>query len=472
MGLGYHNPLSNRVKKSVIKRFVSTESYALLRLFTAAILLALAMQSAQAQPILKEYKGRYINGSSFPAEAEYTFYQGKQGEEIRHGSFNYQVRETNGSDKYSQSVRGRYADGLKDGTWTYRVSVREYQELNSPDFLTGNIILVASYSKGRPQGRWEYTFSMKSRQEIVENGVRKPGRFTPTRKIRMVVNFNQGIMIDSVIISDTHGTSIFGVFDAAGFYHQDWIFLTDSTEEIFAYDHGVLIRHSYRMLSSEKFEVEEDLVLNVKKLQKLREALPGGKTALSRLAFTPDTICLFDNPNHQVRRLIIDRLYSDKDFLYRYIPGDLNFIFDESRKQFRINMKGGYTIEFLVKLTAEEQSRMARIKVLRGDIVELNSRTALLVQGKTLAPNHRSSVDLIAYNATLADGYLCVANNIAQAEEVTEGISSAKNCRLFTKVNETCGKATTKTQAFDAMINDLQNMKLASAKYYNLLRQN
>ncbi|WP_214161782.1 hypothetical protein [Litoribacter ruber] len=120
------------------------------------------------------YEGEYTYNNE-DGTAVFSFYEGRDGEIIIDGSFNFSKRTIDTVDRTvlnKLNVIGRYIENQKDGVWrydneTHRVELRDVVDFEViTDLESEDYELTAEYQKGILQGTWQYRENKFERNRI------------------------------------------------------------------------------------------------------------------------------------------------------------------------------------------------------------------------------------------------------------------------------------------------------------------
>ena len=140
---------------------------------------------------LKTFDGLFPNGKSQQGNATYKYYEDPETREyLKQGPFNYSFVGKGDYVGFNQTITGNYSKGLKDGTWTYKISMVDYNI--GSYYHTGTITLVSNYKNGLADGTWTEKFSDKARKKYIQYGKYYWGDFEPTQTFSAILNFKAG----------------------------------------------------------------------------------------------------------------------------------------------------------------------------------------------------------------------------------------------------------------------------------------
>ena len=178
-----------------------------------SILFYLINISISYSQTLKPFSGPYNSGKNQKGTATYKYYEDtKTREYLKQGPFKFKFI---GKEDYvglTQIISGNYDKGLKNGTWTYKITMKDYK-LGSY-YHTGSISLVSHYKNGKADGNWSEVYKDKTRQKLFSFGDYYWSEYTSQGDFSASMNFKNGLIADEVDIKDV-------MFKAKGSYDQN-----------------------------------------------------------------------------------------------------------------------------------------------------------------------------------------------------------------------------------------------------------
>jgi hypothetical protein len=249
------------------------------------------------------FEGPFVNGMPFKATARYNYFLDQKGQQIKHGSFRYIVKEKTSDTRLMHNFSGNYSKGLKSGQWEYIIKSKDYIVDNQGFTESAEIQMMASYSEGLPDGKWTFSANITKRKKVVVDSKEQWVNFQVVKHIYIIANFKQGVLVDSLIIHDLkNGDSLYAFADENGFM-QSLIFKKNgkiSSDQL--YEKGILISNN---------NVENKEFHMIKKN-------PNG-------SYFFDTLSLLKSPDFQIFTYLKDNFFNKAYFLYERIEGDAVF---------------------------------------------------------------------------------------------------------------------------------------------------
>ncbi|MCF8297610.1 MAG: hypothetical protein K9J13_08730 [Saprospiraceae bacterium] len=419
--------------------------------------------STDAQKLLK-YSGKYDNGMAVPGEADYTYYKEENTfKQIKQGRFRYTVKSKANDYRFNQSFIGNYHNDLKDGEWSYRINARDYFKNKDDYYSTGSISLVSKYKQGMPQGRWEFNSALKNRKRLSNGSKIEWDRYLAEETVKIIVNFNNGLLVDSVKILTNYGYELQGVFDKNGMCDKTWIYIEKETKTITEYSHG--LKKSQKVISTKDNKEISNLVYTDD--MKMHSQFVTQKS--KDFAFEVDTFTMLRNHKDFMVSMIYNNIFNDDYFLYRYVPGDLIYYFEAPK--FVSKLKGAYILYFDNKITNSQINRLSDLDKLEKKIIDINSKAQKISKSKTLSEDANNKVSVIYINAKNAKMYTCHASFIVNEMDIKKGIEKAKvNCERKYNVKVEIPNFKSKNEAIEYFIKTLEDILVASERNYEAIK--
>ena len=284
----------------------------------------------------ERFNGEFFNGDKIKGTASYTFYRDDNNKQIKEGTFRYSAREKNDKYRYSHSISGNYKKGLKNDKWTYNYSSKDYKQDNDGYFYSINVELNSQYNNGYPSGKWLYSSKIVKYKKILKKGKYKKTNLVDVKDLSIIINWNKNKLVDSLIINNKIGESIYVIMNDEGIMNGEFYFL-DEQKEFWYYENGILknkgidtnIIDNKEYASYNKIDNQEAEVKKIK------------KSLLSRDG------CL-------ISKYINDEIYNHEYTLYRYIGGDNIIKTDNKTNKLKIVYKGLYYYKLRPILTKRE----------------------------------------------------------------------------------------------------------------------
>jgi hypothetical protein len=163
---------------------------------------------------LKPFSGEFPSGKSQSGNATYSFYENPDTHEyVKQGLFKYTFVGKGDYKGYNQTITGSFDKGLKNGLWSYNISMLDF---GTDNYFTGTVTLVASYKNGYADGNWKMIRSYKSRQKLYSYPSYYWGPFSALKTMNVSMNFKNGSIVGNVSINDA-----FAKFKATGNYDNN-----------------------------------------------------------------------------------------------------------------------------------------------------------------------------------------------------------------------------------------------------------
>lgn len=296
-----------------------------LKLFVLSVLLFLTTSSS-AQTLIS-FDGLFPNGKSQQGKATYKYYEDPQTREyVKQGAFNYSFIGQDDESGLTQNITGNYSKGLKDGTWTYKISMTDY--LIGNYYHTGVITLVSNYKNGYADGNWTENFRDKVRQKFRQGGQLIWGQYEPMATFTASMNFKEGKIVGEVDINDNTFRAK-GIYDQNSFAEGTWKidkleinqFLEITYKDFYMVDFtgrnaaGEILDGS-TALYPEKAAYDYQRFKDVKAMS-IEERENAGCIL--------DTFCREKNFATKYIKEYFQNMMSADWFLYKYIKGDLTY---------------------------------------------------------------------------------------------------------------------------------------------------
>ncbi|NSW46439.1 MAG: hypothetical protein HPY79_11555 [Bacteroidales bacterium] len=266
------------------------------KIFTIAILVLAVNAWGQT---LKTFNGPFNDGKLPGGTAVYTYYiDSKTNEPVKHGQFKYTLIGSGKYKGYDQTITGDFENGLRNGTWSYKITMTDFG--NSNPYFTGTVTLIANYKNGYANGNWKEVRSYKQRNKTY-NGW---GPFDPVKTLAIDLNFDNGYLVGSVFINDEFKNfKATGSFDKNSYYTGNWIVNNAGW--------GKFSDITYKDLTIYDNEEKYNKYMDVRKMTVSEREEAG---------FRIDTAC----GANEIKDYF-PKLFSVDYFLYNFIEGDLSF---------------------------------------------------------------------------------------------------------------------------------------------------
>jgi len=298
------------------------------KLFT--ILITVLSLNAFGQT-LKTFNGAFNDGKTQNGIAVYTYYENPETHEyLKQGSFKYTF-DGKGDDYigYNQTITGSFEKGLKNGTWTYTITMADYW--SNKAYYTGTVSLVANYKNGYADGNWKEVRSYKPRAKYLQYGKYIWDAFGPVKTMTINMNFKNNYLVGAVSINDEFANfKATGTYDNNSFSIGTWIIndmnYNNNSELIykdnFLYESIMRSNIGAVKEGTTKYQAGYDDYMKAKSMTAAERKESG---------LSIDTTCGAILPIQEY----FPKLFSVEYFLYTFIGGDLSFV---------ENFKGGCQI--------------------------------------------------------------------------------------------------------------------------------
>ncbi len=289
-----------------------------------SILMTVLSLSAYCQT-LKTFNGTFNDGKLQNGTAVYTYYEDPNTHEyLKQGAFKYTFTGKGDYQGYDQTITGNFEKGLKNGTWTYTITMADFG--NNNPYYTGTVSLVANYKNGYADGNWKEVRSYKTRKKYLQYGKYTWDAFGAVKTMTINMNFKNGYLAGAVSINDE-----FANFKATGTYDNNslcigtWI-INDmgwGKNRELIYKDNFLYEFIARSNSgaveegTTKYQTGYDNYIKAKAMT----ATEREEAGLSIDTACGGTLCAATNNIQEY----FPKLFSVDYFLYEFIGGDLSF---------------------------------------------------------------------------------------------------------------------------------------------------
>jgi hypothetical protein len=268
---------------------------------------------------LKTYNGAFTDGKSQNGNAVYTYYEDPETHEyLKQGIFKYSFAGKGDYKGYNQTISGSFDKGLKNGLWSYTISMVDFG--NRGDYSTGTVTLVANYKNGYANGNWKEVRSIKTRRWNYYNWT----PFGPLKTMNISMNFKDGSIVGNVNINDGFAkfkvtgnydnnslcTGTWMIDDLGWGKHRELIYKDNFLYEFIARDNNGKV-----LDGTTKYQTDYDNLFKAKALSpKERE-----EAGISLDTACGSELCAATNNIKEY----FNQLLLNEVFLYDYIGGDL-----------------------------------------------------------------------------------------------------------------------------------------------------
>ncbi len=381
-----------------------------------------AISIANAQKV-ERYEGTFPNDQHEQATANYSFYKdAKTGQKVKHGSFRYSVRIKSPEKRLYRNVTGEYVDGWKNGLWTYSYNTKDYNTNNDGYFYTYNVVLEANYDNGWPQGEWNYKAFVKRRKSIRSNGRAKWEPYEIVQDIKIKLNYNHGVLVDSLWIHDAKGKSIDFLMNKQGFLIGE--------------------QHVTSKVGQLNSRFEDGFRLdppNAPSSNNSRyEYYKKHKSALREAGAKLDTTSLFDKNPCVISQTLGEHVFNNSFFNYRYIDGDRIISFVGSRKKMKVDYKGLFMRSLSIIISADEQALIQLIYRFYSDAKNKAAQCARQYKASNNDASLRQKMNQAKQYEKKLKSYTCNVQAFKRnlsPEEISMGIKSCGSDVIINKEN-------------------------------------
>ncbi len=230
-----------------------------------ALVLVVCSFLSYGQQVKTYVNKNYETSCGVPGTLTYSYYEGSNGDYVKHGKYSVNASETRpkywsstlkeyvtSSTKYSATAN--FKDGWLDGTLTVTVTNTESTASKKGTSISS---LTANFKDGMPHGAWRMT------------------RTTDGKKTYSIsANFSNGVLVGSFALNDY----LKGQFDDDGFYTGKWIGKNGRSENEYNFINGVYVALYERkdgkvIWSSPENDEEKELYKKFAERQMTREEL-------------------------------------------------------------------------------------------------------------------------------------------------------------------------------------------------------
>lgn len=399
---------------------------------------------------LETFEGIFPTTLSTIGDAKYSYYTDpKTNKKIKQGNFIYKLRLVKGFSKLDQDIKGIYKNGLKEGVWVFKTTLRDYNE-SGEEYNTGTILLNANYSQGIPYGKWIVTISKKSRKVLsVDNGQTKWSKFAPSIYKQISFSIFDGCFVDSLIIT-TENYKLIGRLNTSGFFDGEWLSeIPNKEQQIEWYDNGFLLKSERKRIPDyDLIDTINNYIVfenRVQFINKIKDSLPA---TLGNLSFKLDTTSLIANNKNKIIQILNENVFLNPYFLFKDIDGDKVDLSD---------LKGLYKVSVTNNITNEEKMKLNQITDYSTKIQQINIDINKYIQGKTLFDEVENVIKLINYYKKVGDKYKCYTDQLMIVEDISQGkLLVSKYCKSTVVLTEPIPDFKTRKEILDFFVTDLK----------------
>ena len=273
------------------------------------------------------FNGLFPNGKSQQGNATYKYYEDPETREfLKQGPFTYTFVGKGEHAGFNQTITGSYNKGLKNGTWTYKISMIDYKI--GSYYHTGTISMVSNYKNGLADGNWTEKFTDKARKKYIQYGKYYWNNFEPTQTFITIMNFKSGKIVGNVNITDVNFKAK-GAYDDNSYTIGTWkINLIDKNQNLeITYKDNYMIDFTGRNSAGEILDGSTALYPKEAAEDFKRYSDVKAMTAKKReeAGFVLDTFCNNKNVATKYIKDYFGNMMSNDWFLYKYTKGDFTF---------------------------------------------------------------------------------------------------------------------------------------------------
>ena len=273
------------------------------------------------------FNGLFPNGKSQQGNATYKYYEDPETREfLKQGPFTYTFVGKGEHAGFNQTITGSYNKGLKNGTWTYKISMIDYKI--GSYYHTGTISMVSNYKNGLADGNWTEKFTDKARKKYIQYGKYYWNNFEPTETFTTIMNFKSGKIVGKVNITDVNFKAN-GAYDDNSYTIGTWkINLIDKNQNLeITYKDNYMIDFTGRNSAGEILDGSTALYPKEAAEDFKRYSDVKAMTAKKReeAGFILDTFCNNKNVATKYIKDYFGNMMSNDWFLYKYTKGDFTF---------------------------------------------------------------------------------------------------------------------------------------------------
>lgn len=376
--------------------------------------------SIYGQKVLR-YEGSYPNDKHETATANYSYYKdSKTGKNIKQGSFRYVVKIKSPDKRLYRNVTGEYQKGWKNGIWTYSYSTKDYNIKNDGYFYTISVNLEAYYENGWPHGEWNYTSFIKRRKGVRSQGKTKWAPYEIVENQRIRLNYEKGLLIDSLWIRNSFGKSIFVQMDSKGFLINDFKIEGGGQDMQNSYKQGFQI-------SAKDQTTKTALMADFNYYNKHSHNLKSAGAIL-------DTVSLFSRKDCIISKVLNGQVYNNSYFNFRHIDGDRQIRFSGSRNNMNVGYKGLYIRKLGINISSNEQAIIQDIYGFRAKIIQQYNQCNKAYRNSNSDPVLRKKVSSLKNSKVKMDAYFCQLQTYKTVLVPSQIVLKSSSCNSDAKI--------------------------------------
>lgn len=408
-------------------------------------LLILSLLAIFAKPSFgqkpKTYEGAFQNGIPAKGMARYSYYLDKRGNKIKQGSFRYLVKEKTHEYRLTHNFQGEYDKGLKNGVWEYTVKSKDYGSDEQGYATSSEIVLKASYKHGIPEGRWTYSALISKRKKIkTKDG--KGDKWTEpkiVKDVNIIVNFKDGVLVDSLKIEDRLKGTIDILCDDKGMLDGDFVIKLNGKNVVYKFKEGFSASKPDGSAVSD-YEYFLKTKSNPKK------------------GYVTDTLSFFANKNCLVAKYLNDNVFNNDYFLYNYIEGDKIFTRNGRGRILSVNYKGLYYKRLKAVMSKEESKLVDDIWYYENEVRTIENKLKYSLKKMPSNKSLKQSLERVGQLHKEIKSYTCIA---AACKEFV------KPDEIKLKAEKKCGKSYILNKGVSSKEELLEKLVKASKSAYD-----
>ncbi len=410
-----------------------------MRYFLILVTLIYTFSSLYSQKT-QRYSGDFYNGMKIKGKASYSYYYDNN-KKVKNGSFRYSAREKNETWRYSSSITGNYKSNLRNGKWLFNIESKDYEKSRDGYYYNISTTLKANYIDGKPNGKWYFkTIKSKHKKEKKQNHWRNVGD-TIIENIVIKLNWNKGILTDSLVIINKEIEEIVAIMDNYGYIKS----LSHSNKhnliDIVSYRDSILEYHRIGNQTQVNYEYKAYLDL-------------GGNESLIK----KKKRSIIYSDNCKIDDYLEKYIFMNSQLLYSFIDGDLTLKKDRYNK-YRLALKGMYYYDIKPILTIKENEIIKDIKIKHANI-----KHAKWLNERQLNKEPKNKI-LLADKRRLDNALSAYKNINCNIEAYKKFVS------LHNTLNNTCVPIETSFK-IETKIDFLEELKTIALKQYKILEIN
>ncbi len=431
----------------------------LLKVLFFSLVIIYFFQISQAQNTTK-YEGTLTTNFSTAGEEKYDFYTDENsGRKIKQGYYRYTLKLNRGFSKLYKTINGNYEKNLKTGAWSYKITLRDYQEKGKKTYTTATLNLTARYEKGLPNGKWVCSGNFKERNiESQQDGRIKWSDYLNVTDEKIILNFDNGILKDT-LECQVPGMHVFGILNEKGFFSGKWSYTLSNKIEVQEFKNGLMYKNEYLNRADSMVLKSNDnaayLLPKLEEIEKLKNTNPDN---LMDINFTTDTTSLLSSSENMITKAIQDNIFDNPYFLFRYIEGD----------DYKINqLKGGCQQKIVNQVSRKQQESIDQIVDQKENFKRINQKLQNKVKGKLISDRSEELMNLMNFYERTAEKYVCMSQALcSQIEYEKSEKHCEKECRNTVSIPEGLPTFSSREEALDFFVNDLNEKSKMMETYY------